>query len=279
MNQLSKVDVILTKPTIRFLDFEKLKNEALQVAKKIDEIELTDENIKEVKKILATVNKSVKELNDRRIIIKKEILEPYERFADQIKQIESIVKTSDEAIRNQVRELEERERQDKKAKIEEIWKKRIRLYNLSKIFEFEDWIENKHLNKSEAMKKVEQDMVNFLEQTERDLQVLSTMDNSDQLIDQYKQTRDVALSIQLMREEKERIEQQQKLLEKVVVQKEKDFAFIVTGDKDKKMVELLLKENDKDLLEKLKKGMEDTNNGKVCSVEEAYEEVKEILAN
>ena len=37
--------------------------------------------------------------------------------------------------------------------------------------------------------------------------------------------------------------------------------------------------DDKDLLEKLKKGMEDTNNGKVCPIEEAYEEVKEILAN
>ena len=41
----------------------------------------------------------------------------------------------------------------------------------------------------------------------------------------------------------------------------------------------LIIKDDKDLLEKLKKGMEDTNNGKVCSIEEAYEEVKGILAN
>lgn len=41
---------------------------------------------------------------------------------------------------------------------------------------------------------------------------------------------------------------------------------------------LIIKDN-KDLLEKLKKGMEDTDNGKVCSVEEAYEEVKKILTN
>ena len=41
----------------------------------------------------------------------------------------------------------------------------------------------------------------------------------------------------------------------------------------------LIIKNDKDLLEKLKKGMEDTNNKKVCSVEEAFEEVNEILAN
>ena len=35
----------------------------------------------------------------------------------------------------------------------------------------------------------------------------------------------------------------------------------------------------KDLLNKLKKGMEDIENGKVCTVEEAFEEVKGILEN
>ena len=41
---------------------------------------------------------------------------------------------------------------------------------------------------------------------------------------------------------------------------------------------LIIKDN-KDLLDKLRKGIEDTNNGKVCSVEEAYEEVKKILTD
>ena len=41
---------------------------------------------------------------------------------------------------------------------------------------------------------------------------------------------------------------------------------------------LIIKDN-KDLLEKLKKGMDDTDNGKVCSIEEAYKEVKKILTN
>ena len=43
-----------------------------------------------------------------------------------------------------------------------------------------------------------------------------------------------------------------------------------------KAPEDLIIKDDKDLLKKLKKGMEDTANGKVCSVEEAYEEVKEL---
>ena len=41
---------------------------------------------------------------------------------------------------------------------------------------------------------------------------------------------------------------------------------------------LIIKDN-KDLLDKLRKGIEDTNNGKVCSIEEAYEETKKILAD
>lgn len=37
--------------------------------------------------------------------------------------------------------------------------------------------------------------------------------------------------------------------------------------------------DDKDLLEKLKKGMEDTNNKKIVSLESAFEEVRRILEN
>lgn len=34
-----------------------------------------------------------------------------------------------------------------------------------------------------------------------------------------------------------------------------------------------------DLIQKLEEGMKDTDNGKVCSVDEAFAEVNEILAN
>ena len=40
----------------------------------------------------------------------------------------------------------------------------------------------------------------------------------------------------------------------------------------------LIVKNDKELLTKLQKGMKDTEEGKVCSVEEAFAEVSEILS-
>lgn len=39
----------------------------------------------------------------------------------------------------------------------------------------------------------------------------------------------------------------------------------------------LIIKNDKDLLTKLQKGMQDTEDGKVCSVEEAFAEVNKML--
>ncbi|MFR8103662.1 MAG: hypothetical protein ACLU8F_01025 [Clostridia bacterium] len=45
---------------------------------------------------------------------------------------------------------------------------------------------------------------------------------------------------------------------------------------DKAPSNLIIK-SDKDLLTKLQKGMKDTEEGKVCSVEEAFKEVNKIL--
>ena len=52
------------------------------------------------------------------------------------------------------------------------------------------------------------------------------------------------------------------------------FSYITTKTSD----DLIIKD-EKDLLNKLKKGIEDTENKRVCSVNEAYEEIKEILAD
>ncbi len=41
----------------------------------------------------------------------------------------------------------------------------------------------------------------------------------------------------------------------------------------------LVIKNKEDLIQKLEEGMKDTDNGKVCSVDEAFVEVNEILAN
>lgn len=245
--KLSSSVIEVVKPTIIFPEYEGLIKEAQRVSEFIDSIELNDENVKEVKGVLAKANRAIKELNDRRIAIKKEILEPYEVFASQIKEIETIVKDSDTRLRNEVRELEENLRLIKKEEIEEIWNKRVKQYEYAKLMDFENFLENRHLNKSTSMNSVEKDMVDFLDRSENDLNILSANERKDEAISLYKECKDLGMVIATIRERIEESKKNEEILNSVVEEKEekeKTYIFTITGKRDKNFVEMLLKENE-----------------------------------
>ena len=229
---------------IVFNGYEELLNQAEQIAAHLKMIEVTADNIKENKKILAKVNKSIKELNDRRIAIKKEINKPYDEFALKIKEIEKVVKSADEVVRFQVRQLEEEEREDKREKLEEIWNKRIGQYDYARLFKFDQFLEGKHLNKTSTIKSVEEEMVDFLEKAERDIALLTDYENGKSLINSYLEIKDFATVIAIDKREKERIAEQEKILENVESkEKEKMYVFTIKDSKDAKLAEMLLRDN------------------------------------
>lgn len=228
---------------IEFYQYETLLNQALEVAEKVKSIEVTSENIKESKKIIASVNKAIKELNTRRITIKKEIMKPYDSFAKQIKDIENIVSEADEIVRNQIRNLEEAEREEKRKEIEDIWNKRINQYEYAKLTTFNDFIENKHLNKTYSMKKVEEDMVQTLEKYEKDIKLLSDMQDSKELINSYLDVKDVSTVLELKKEKENRIQEQNNILKDQKLNVKKAYYIKINNSKDCKLATLLLKEN------------------------------------
>lgn len=245
MNELLIIESILTtRPTITFDDYERLKDQATEIAHYVSQVEVTEENVKEAKKLLATLNKNVDQLNRRRIDIKNEILKPYEDFASQVKDIETTVKNADKIVRDQVKEMEERERQEKQDELEQIWTDRIELYDFAKVMNFCDWLKPQHLNKTQTIKKSEADMTEYLEKVERDIQTLSSMEHADELTIEYKQSQDISRAIQAVNDRKTQIAEQKRILESENVSKPETFIFVITGEKDKKLVELLLKDSD-----------------------------------
>lgn len=110
MNTLPKISIespVVKQGSILFPAYKKIKSDSLLLAQQIENIEVTEENVKQSKKLLAAVNKEVKNLESERILIKKEMLEPYNEFEKQVKEIVSIVKTADEMVRQQVTQMEE----------------------------------------------------------------------------------------------------------------------------------------------------------------------------
>lgn len=246
MNELKELDnlnINLQIGSIDFPEYDNLLAQATEVAEYLKTLEVNEDNIKENKKILAQANKAIKELNDRRIKIKKAIMKPYDDFAEKVKSIESIVKEADELVRSQVRDLEEKEREEKKTQILDIWVKRINAYEYAKVMAFGDFLESKHLNKTTTLKKVEDEMVETLEKWEKDLKLLSSMEDAKDLIRAYSFLQDVTEAMNSVKLEKEAIKRQEQILKNEDLEVKKIYIFKIKDEKDAKLAEMLLKEN------------------------------------
>lgn len=243
MNKLMKIENIeVVQGIIKFPEYKKLKKEAADVAEFVKNIKVDEENIKESKKLLAAINKSISKLEDKRKAVKSEIIKPYTDFETQVKEIVTIVKNADEIVRTQVKDLEEEERQKKAEDLREIWNLRIEQYDFAKVISFDNWLIPKHLNKTASFTKVEDEMVEFLEKCERDIEILSTMEDSEDLILEYKKYNDVSIAIRNVKIRKE----EKKKTEEIIGQEKtkKTYLIKIFNEKDLKMTELLLKENE-----------------------------------
>lgn len=234
----------IVQGSINFPEYEKIKNTALQLAEALQSIEVTDETIKTSKAILAAVNKRVKQLEDERIKIKKVMLEPYKDFEDQVKEIVGIVKEADEIVRQQVKDLEEKERQEKQQQLADLFHKRKTMYTLGDLIPFEDFLKPKHLNKTTSIESVEMEMVDFLEQTEKDVKVLKSLPDLNAHVSAYLKTFDLALAMTQVNDEKQRRQQIEAVkTEKKTEEGFKVFQFRIFNEKDKALVEMFMQQN------------------------------------
>lgn len=225
---------------IQFEAYESIKQQALELAANIENVEVTDENIKVSKKLLATVNKRVKEMEDHRIAIKKEILQPYNHFENQIKEIVSIVKDADNIVRDQIRELEEKERDEKRSLVEALFEKRIKHYSFGDVFTFEKFIKPVHLNKSVSMKIIEHEMVGWLEKIDEDLKAINSLPNSDAILTEYYDTKDVGVAIRIVNEREQLKQKMKQTVEPVKKAVSNAYNITLSSDTDLMVVEMFM---------------------------------------
>ena len=98
-------------------NFEELKERLSAEMKRYEEIVYTDENIKEAKSDIAGLRKLQKEVNDRKIEIKKTWLLPYDAFEAQVNELKAIIEKPIAMIDEKVKDYEARR---KKATLERI---------------------------------------------------------------------------------------------------------------------------------------------------------------
>jgi ribosomal protein L20 len=190
--------------SVSFPNYQEIYNQAIELAEHIAHVEVTEDNIKTTKKMLASVNKRVNELEDSRKAVKKELLKPYEVFENQVKQIVAVVKEADTMVRQQVKYMEEQERQEKREAIIKLWVRRMDLYpELMDVFTYLDFITPQHLNKTTSLNKVEEEMVAFMEQTKQAVMLIADLEDSEEVLVEYMRCKNPVQAIQIVKDRKQ----------------------------------------------------------------------------
>lgn len=249
----------VTAGTIVFPEYENLLNQAHGVYDFLSTIEVTEDSVKQSKKLVAGVNKASEKLNDRRVAAKKALLKPYTEFECQIKEITGVLKDADTLVRDQVNHLEDAEKEKKLEDIKELFAVKLSKRDRQEFYSFDDFMCSKFLNKTCKMSSIEIDMADWFKKTDADVTAIETLspDIRSDVAAEYQLGHDFAAAlseVNTRNARKEQIRQQERETEQarteqaeangVQAQKmSREYVFTVHSEKDKTLTELLLKGN------------------------------------
>lgn len=150
-------------------NFEELNRGLDERLKSYTDVQYTDDQIQLAKKDRANLNGFKKAVNDRKIELKKEFCEPYDNFADQVKQLIGKVDKAVQGIDQQIKAYEQREKDEKKNRIISWWKTNgPKLYAV----DLEQVFDPKYLNKSCSDSTWQKELAERAEQIDRDLDTI-----------------------------------------------------------------------------------------------------------
>lgn len=197
-------------PQAIVFNFDELKKELDEKIKPYKSLAVTEDDLKEAKGDKANLNKLKKALNDKRIEVKKEYMQPIELFESQVKELVSIVDEGIINIDSQVKAFENKQTEDKLREITAFY-----------VDEFEDLIDvlplgrilpDKWRNKGCKMSDIQQEIRDKVFKFRNDVNIIKAMnlECEDMMLDAYVKTLDMSAALQ----EKHDFEARQEALKK-----------------------------------------------------------------
>lgn len=159
-------------------NYNELKTELTDKVKMYETLVYDDTQIAEAKKDKANLNKLKKALNDERIRREREYMKPFDVFKAQVNEIIGIIDKPIAVIDAQVKEYEEKEKSEKRQKIEAFWQGELRedittmppnWLQLSQIWD------DRWLNKTVSIATAKTDIKDAISRISDDLATLSAL--------------------------------------------------------------------------------------------------------
>jgi len=228
-----------------------LETNALAIKEKIEKLLLSYDssnyninNIDKAVKDRALLNKTSKALNDKRIALEKEFNKPFENFKTIIKETTDLIKSASSKIDEVVKEVENKDKEDKKKAILVIFESEVK--ELKDVLPFERIFDERWLNKTFDIKDVESAITSKLEQIRADLITISELHSKYEieLKNDYLMHFDLGLIIRknsdlIQKEEllKNQKEESEKVIEK---KKEEKMIEMATTKVEEKMIDPIM---------------------------------------
>lgn len=251
------------KQEIQFLGYDKTLEDVRRLVAEMEQQEVTEENIQTSKKLIASINKQIKELDKERLAVKREIMTPYDELNEKIQLLKSELNKGVTHINVQIKEITAREQEQRKLQIKDLFKKYQKSYNAPQWLTFDKFIaKNPTLitNKATSAKKIRESVVSYFETFKQDYDLLKTQypdkDDRSAILIAYSKNghnmQEAIIDYANMIAEKERLEKEQARVKETKVPD----IVILTGNEQKqeapKPVEYVTIKVKKEDLNKLK---------------------------
>ncbi len=161
----------VTFPEVIEFNFSELKKEIEERTASYVGLVYSEDQIKDAKKDVAMLRKFTKALSDERIRVKKELMKPYEEFEGKIKELTGIVDKAISEIDVQIKEFEDKQKQDKLEEIKNLWTS----CDIPEGLAFEKIFDQKWLNASTSMKAIQDSIDSVIGKFNEDMTSLSNL--------------------------------------------------------------------------------------------------------
>lgn len=223
MEKQEQLIVIKQLPVIE----EQLKKLSEEIDKKVEKaikLVVSDETVKEVKKVRAELNNEFKELETQRKYVKEKILTPYNQFEETYKEYVSIkYKTADETLKNKINEVEQEQKAKKEQEVKDYYtelcySEKLEWLCEAKYYELADI----NITLSASLKSLKEKANQFVERVKSDLTLIDTQEHKAEIMAEYKTNLQVASAITNVTDRFKREEEEKQRLAEMQEQKEQE---------------------------------------------------------
>lgn len=177
-----KMEIRLVNPTedgfLQRIDWNKaeLEENVRSIVAAYQGLVYTEDTVSDAKNDRAALRKLLNEIEDRRKLVKKKCMEPYEVFESDLKDVTALIKEQISIIDGQVKEYENSVKEEKKARLQDVYAEAIG--ELAEVLPFERVFEAQYLNVSFKESKAATEIQEKVQRVKSDLAAIDALDSN-----------------------------------------------------------------------------------------------------